>query len=147
MNNSVKNLSVIWLKTKLHLPRELRKGLPKMGKRVVTADGEGRVVEVDVLHQRIRVSLGQGEFKVYPAKEVERMFPAQQPNQPGAAKKSRSRAPGADQAKPEAEAAPAPSADEQKTQTSDEQAPREPQAPTSNDTMTADEPDSGEPES
>ena len=31
---------------------ELRKGLPKLGKRVVGARGEGRVVEVDVLRQR-----------------------------------------------------------------------------------------------
>ena len=64
----------------------MRKGLPKMGKRVITDDGEGRVVEVDVLRQRIRVSLGPGDFRVYPADQVKRKFPPQEqkpPKQPG----------------------------------------------------------------
>jgi cell fate regulator YaaT (PSP1 superfamily) len=56
---------------------ELRKGLPRVGKRVVTSDGEGRVVEVDVLRQRIRVSLVHGELKVYAADAVTAMFPSQ----------------------------------------------------------------------
>ena len=60
---------------------ELRKGLPKLGKRVVTAEGEGRVVEVDVLRQRVRVSLVQGDVQVYAAHEVRPMFPSQQPGQ------------------------------------------------------------------
>ncbi len=55
----------------------MRKGLPKLGKRVITADGDGRVVEVDVLRQRIRVNLGDGNFQVYPASEVKPMFPNQ----------------------------------------------------------------------
>ena len=38
---------------------EMRKGLPKLGKRVIGARGEGRVVEVDVLRQRVRVSYGR----------------------------------------------------------------------------------------
>jgi cell fate regulator YaaT (PSP1 superfamily) len=58
---------------------ELRRGLPKLGKRVVTQDGEGRVVEVDVLRQRIRVSLAVGEFKLYQPDEVKPLFPSQQP--------------------------------------------------------------------
>jgi len=58
---------------------EMRKGLPKLGKRVVTEDGEGRVVEVDVLRQRIRVSLVDGPVKVYGKGEVEPLFPSQQP--------------------------------------------------------------------
>jgi cell fate regulator YaaT (PSP1 superfamily) len=58
---------------------EMRKGLPKLGKRVITATGEGRVVEVDVLRQRIRVAYGPGESQVLPAAEVKPMFPAQQP--------------------------------------------------------------------
>lgn len=66
---------------------EMRKGLPRLGKRVVTGDGEGRVVEVDVLRQRIRVSLGGGEFKVYAAEEVEPLFPSQQPRAPKKPKK------------------------------------------------------------
>ncbi|GAB4566212.1 MAG: hypothetical protein Tsb0020_17730 [Haliangiales bacterium] len=57
---------------------ELRKGLPKLGKRVITSEGdEGRVVEVDVLRQRVRVSLGPGDFRVLTADEVKPMFPSQ----------------------------------------------------------------------
>jgi cell fate regulator YaaT (PSP1 superfamily) len=57
---------------------ELRKGLPKLGKRVVSARGEGRVVEVDVLRQRVRVSYGHGDTEVLPAAEVRPMFPSGQ---------------------------------------------------------------------
>ena len=68
---------------------EMRKGLPKLGKRVVTNDGfEGRVIEVDVLHQKIRVGIGRGESKVYGKGEVEPMF-ASQPQTQGKAKKSK----------------------------------------------------------
>ncbi len=56
---------------------ELRKGLPKLGKRVISARGEGRVVEVDVLRQRVRVSYGAGDTEVLPATEVRPMFPSQ----------------------------------------------------------------------
>jgi hypothetical protein len=55
---------------------ELRKGLPKLGKRVIAARGEGRVVEVDVLRQRIRVSYGAGDTEVVPATEVRPLFPS-----------------------------------------------------------------------
>ena len=61
---------------------ELRRGLPKLGKRVVTEAGEGRVVEVDVLHRRVRVSLSGGESKVFTGDEVEPLFPSQKPKQP-----------------------------------------------------------------
>jgi cell fate regulator YaaT (PSP1 superfamily) len=54
---------------------EMRKGLPKLGKRVVSARGEGRVVEVDVLRQRLRVSYGMGDTEVLPASEVKPLFP------------------------------------------------------------------------
>ena len=54
---------------------ELRKGLPKLGKRVIGARGEGRVVEVDVLRQRVRVSYGPGDTEVVPAADVKPMFP------------------------------------------------------------------------
>ncbi len=62
---------------------EARKGLPKLGKRVIAtsndgAPSEGRVVEVDVLHRRIRVNHGEGRFEVYTASQVEPMFPSQQ---------------------------------------------------------------------
>jgi cell fate regulator YaaT (PSP1 superfamily) len=55
---------------------ELRKGLPKLGKRVIGARGEGRVVEVDVLRQRVRVSYGPGDTEVVTAREVKPMFPS-----------------------------------------------------------------------
>ncbi len=66
---------------------EMRKGLPKLGKRVISARGEGRVVEVDVLRQRIRVSYGFGDTEVLPATEVKPLFPAgsQPPRTGGAA--------------------------------------------------------------
>jgi cell fate regulator YaaT (PSP1 superfamily) len=64
---------------------ELRKGLPKLGKRVIGARGEGRIVEVDVLRQRLRVSYGPGDSEVVPAAEVTPLFPAgNQPRQGGA---------------------------------------------------------------
>ena len=58
---------------------ELRKGLPKLGKRVIAARGEGRVVEVDVLRQRIRVSYGPGDTEVVPATDVRPLFPSGNP--------------------------------------------------------------------
>jgi cell fate regulator YaaT (PSP1 superfamily) len=66
--------------------QQLRKGLPKQGKRVGTPDGEGRVAEVDVLHQRIRVGFGDGSSRSYPAHSVQPMAPPQaSPNQPAPA--------------------------------------------------------------
>ena len=62
---------------------ELRRGLPKLGKRVVTASGEGRVVEVDVLRQRVRVSLVGGEAEIFEARDVQPMFPSQPGGRPG----------------------------------------------------------------
>ena len=55
---------------------ELRKGLPKLGKRVFAPRGEGRIVEVDVLRQRVRVSYGPGDSEVLPASDVQPMFPS-----------------------------------------------------------------------
>jgi cell fate regulator YaaT (PSP1 superfamily) len=55
---------------------ELRKGLPKLGKRVITARGEGRVVEVDVLRGRVRVGYGPGDSEVLPGGDVKPMFPS-----------------------------------------------------------------------
>jgi cell fate regulator YaaT (PSP1 superfamily) len=47
--------------------------------------GEGRVVEVDVLRQRVRVSYGPGDTEVLPATEVKPLFPpgTQPPRGPG----------------------------------------------------------------
>ncbi len=67
---------------------EMRKGLPKLGKRVVTEIGEGRVVEVDVLRQRVRVSHVTGDIALFGAGEVKPMFPSQQPQQKKKAKPS-----------------------------------------------------------
>ncbi|MCA9674602.1 MAG: hypothetical protein KC464_06165, partial [Myxococcales bacterium] len=64
---------------------ELRKGLPRLGKRVITPDGEGRVVEVDVLRQRVRVATGPGESTVLAASEVQPMFPSGNPPRGGRA--------------------------------------------------------------
>ena len=55
---------------------ELRKGLPKLGKRVIGSRGEGRVVEVDVLRQRVRVAYGPGDSEVVPAVDVKPVFPS-----------------------------------------------------------------------
>ncbi|HWM85359.1 MAG TPA: regulatory iron-sulfur-containing complex subunit RicT [Kofleriaceae bacterium] len=62
---------------------EMRRGLPKLGKRVVTASGEGRVIEVDVLRQRVRVSLVGGEVEIFAAGDVQPMFPSQPGGRPG----------------------------------------------------------------
>ncbi|HEX8108355.1 MAG TPA: hypothetical protein VF516_11540, partial [Kofleriaceae bacterium] len=58
---------------------ELRKGLPKLGKRVIGARGEARVVEVDVLRQRVRISYAPGDTEVVAAAEVRPMFPSGNP--------------------------------------------------------------------
>jgi cell fate regulator YaaT (PSP1 superfamily) len=68
---------------------ELRRGLPKLGKRVIAGDGEGRVVEVDVLRRRIRDNHGDGRFEVYEADQVEPMFPSQKPNAPSSNPKAK----------------------------------------------------------
>ncbi|MDY0003836.1 MAG: stage 0 sporulation family protein, partial [Polyangia bacterium] len=50
--------------------REQRKGMPKLGKTVVTPDGEGKVVELDILRRMARVLLAQGGSAVYRADEL-----------------------------------------------------------------------------
>jgi cell fate regulator YaaT (PSP1 superfamily) len=62
--------------------RELRKGLPKLGKRVNTPAGEGRVAEIDVLRHRIRVSFAPGEFQTFPSDAVSTVAPPQQGGRP-----------------------------------------------------------------
>ncbi len=63
---------------------EMRKGLPKLGKRVISPRGEGRVVEVDVLRQRIRVSYGPGESEMLPAADIKPLFPSGNQSKRGA---------------------------------------------------------------
>lgn len=48
------------------LYKEMRKGLPKVGKRVSTPAGDGKVVELDVLRQRVRVWFDEGGSEVFP---------------------------------------------------------------------------------
>ncbi len=50
-----------------------RKLLPKVGKRVRTPDGEGRVRELAVLELRVKVSLDSGGLREYATRDVERI--------------------------------------------------------------------------
>jgi cell fate regulator YaaT (PSP1 superfamily) len=50
--------------------KELRKTMPKVGKRVVTPAGGGKVVELDVLRQRVRVWFDEGGSETFPADVV-----------------------------------------------------------------------------
>jgi cell fate regulator YaaT (PSP1 superfamily) len=59
--------------------RELRKGMPKPGKRVTTPKGEGRVQEVDILGGRVKVWFEGGPPQTFAASEVQPILP------PGAA--------------------------------------------------------------
>lgn len=54
---------------------EAARGLPKMGKRVITPDGNGRVGDLDVLQRKIRVYFEDRPPKVFTADEVQPMFP------------------------------------------------------------------------
>ncbi len=55
---------------------EIRKRLPKLGKQVVTTDGEeGRVLELDVLHEMVKVGFRQGQPKLVPASQLRRKHP------------------------------------------------------------------------
>lgn len=60
------------------LYKEMRRDLPKQGKRVQTPGGAGRVVEVDVLKQRVRVVFEEGGSEYFPGNVVKAMFPSQQ---------------------------------------------------------------------
>ena len=59
-----------------------RKALPHMGRDVITADGQGTVVEVNVLKETVKVRVAKGsdsEVREYPASEVQKIAP--QPGQ------------------------------------------------------------------
>lgn len=60
------------------LYRDLRRTLPKIGKRVRTPAGEGRVGELDVLRQRVRVNLEDGPAQTFPADQVHSLTPGSQ---------------------------------------------------------------------
>lgn len=54
---------------------ELRRGLPKVGKRVYTPLGEGRIKDVNVLRRKVRVYLQEG-YEEFDADQVKPMFNA-----------------------------------------------------------------------
>jgi cell fate regulator YaaT (PSP1 superfamily) len=59
--------------------REMRKGLPKVGKRVTTPAGTGKVVELDVLRHRVRVWFDEGGSETFPANVVAPLLQAPHP--------------------------------------------------------------------
>ena len=57
---------------------EMRKTLPKVGKRVHTPAGDGRVVELDVLRQRVRVQFDEGGAEYFPGNVIDLLAPPPQ---------------------------------------------------------------------
>jgi cell fate regulator YaaT (PSP1 superfamily) len=57
------------------LYQEMRKTLPKVGKRVSTPAGDGRVVELDVIRQQVRVGFLEGGTQTFPASSVSVLAP------------------------------------------------------------------------
>ncbi len=55
--------------------KEMAKTLPKMGKRVSTPAGDGKVVELDVLRQKVRVWFEEGGSQTFPADVVRLLAP------------------------------------------------------------------------
>ena len=54
---------------------EASKALPKLGKRVSTPEGEGRVADLDVLRGRVRVYFQDGPPQVFSAEQVKQLGP------------------------------------------------------------------------
>ena len=53
-----------------------RKGMPHIGKDVITPDGRGLVIDINVLKETVKVRIAKGndsEFKEYPAADVQRV--------------------------------------------------------------------------
>lgn len=53
-----------------------RKGMPHIGKDVITPDGRGLVIDINVLKETVKVRVAKGndcEFKEYPSSEVQRI--------------------------------------------------------------------------
>ena len=62
-----------------------RKRMPKVGKEVITPDGNGIVVDLNILKETVRVRIPKGdgtEQKDYPLEEVQRVQPAPKPPRP-----------------------------------------------------------------
>jgi cell fate regulator YaaT (PSP1 superfamily) len=62
--------------------KEMRKTLPKVGKRVNTPAGDGKVVELDVLRQKVRVWFDEGGSETFPADVVRLLAPPGQGGRP-----------------------------------------------------------------
>ncbi|MDB4971203.1 MAG: hypothetical protein JWN44_6892, partial [Myxococcales bacterium] len=60
------------------LYKEMRKGLPKVGKRVSTPAGNGKVVELDVLRQKVRVWFDEGGSESFPPDVITVLLPPPQ---------------------------------------------------------------------
>jgi cell fate regulator YaaT (PSP1 superfamily) len=71
------------------LYRAQRKLLPKLGKRVLTPRGPGKVRDVDVLAQTIRISLETGEIVTMTPADITPMFPSQRGQEQGSAPQER----------------------------------------------------------
>ena len=59
-----------------------RKRMPKVGKEVITPDGSGVVIDLNILKETVRVRIPKGdstEQKDYPMDQVQRVAPAQRP--------------------------------------------------------------------
>jgi cell fate regulator YaaT (PSP1 superfamily) len=44
-----------------HVYRELNSGLPKMGAKIQTAEGRGKVINLDILKRMVLVDIGEGK--------------------------------------------------------------------------------------
>ncbi len=53
-----------------HTYKEMGRGLPKVGRRVQTPGGIGRVLDLDILRQRVRVLLEEGGAQSFAAEEL-----------------------------------------------------------------------------
>jgi cell fate regulator YaaT (PSP1 superfamily) len=65
------------------LYKEMKKALPKVGKRVSTPAGDGKVVELDVLRQRVRVWFDQGGSETFPGDVITLLAPPPPPQRQG----------------------------------------------------------------
>lgn len=70
---------------------EMGKGLPKVGKVVVTPAGEGRVVKLDILKGALTVRTEEGKIEVFQNDEVTRKFAPQVQNQLKGKKKTKAK--------------------------------------------------------
>lgn len=70
------------LRYEQELYQEARRSLPRLGKRVITPQGEGRVRDLNVLEQRVVVQLDSGGSQTFSAQEVARPPTEEQKQRP-----------------------------------------------------------------